>query len=168
MRDCVLQGFGQFPFPSPLFFFQFYPYWLGNSKCLVIPFWLACSHCKRGGLWPYLSSGSDVLWYTYFWSGLLFVKFLKETWGGVSGVCYILKRNLTPQGVGLRSEAPSSVPKCVFFPTQGPSSPSLSLSAYWILSFPIIISANKGHIMAGPTLANPVRSFDGRKLFSIT
>ena len=39
----------------------------------------------------------------------------------------------------LWSAAPSIVPKYVFFPTQGGTSgPNLSLSAYFILSFPII------------------------------
>lgn len=91
----------------------------------------------RGGLWPYHS-----FWVMHFMVYYLFlvrscVKFLRETWGGVGGVYYILKRTLTPEGGWLWSDPPSIVPKYVSFPTLVPQVliiPALPIFSYLSLS----------------------------------
>ena len=120
---------------------MFYPYWLDSSRCWVVHSWLAHFHCMRGDLWPYLGLLSNSR---------------GETWGGIGGVCYILKRNVTPEGACC-GQTFQHCSKIGVFPHLDTSGPNLSLSAYWILSFPIIYFLSKG-------LQPP----DPRKCFSLS
>ena len=66
------------------------------------------------------------------------VIFLSGTWEGVQGICYILKTNLTPEGVCC-SQSSQHCSKICVPPHPGSSGPNLSLPAYFILYFPIIL-----------------------------
>ena len=58
-----------------------------------------------------------------------FVKFQKGNLRGVGGVCYILERNLMPEGVCCAQTLPALFSnRCSTHP--GTSGPNLSLSAY--------------------------------------
>ena len=84
------------------------------------------------------------LWVTRFMVYYLFlvrsfVKFLREILGGVGGVYHILKRNLTHETVGCRQTLPALFQN-MCFSHPGTSGPILSLSAYFILSFPTVLA----------------------------
>ena len=125
----------------PLFLLRSNPYWLGNSKCQLIPFWLAHFFYMRGGLWPYRSLW--VICFMVYYSLFVrsFVKFLRGTWGGIAASVTVLRGTLHPRGFTVVRHSQHYSKICVF-PHPGASGPHLSLSANFILYFPIIILLN--------------------------
>ena len=86
------------PHPHGLSLLRSYPYWLDSSR--ACPFLMGLTpSCER---WSVATPRS-------------FLKCLRETRRGVAGVCYILKRSLTPEGVCCGQTLPALF-QSVFFP----------------------------------------------------
>ena len=121
------------PFHSPLSLLRSYPYWLGTSRFWVVHSWLARPLREESDQGHIVPRVIKVLW--FFKLCILIVKFLRGTGGGVGGVCYTLKRHFIPEGFAVVRPSQHGS-RYVFFPHPGTSGPNLSLSAYFILSFP--------------------------------